>query len=229
MRIFPIILALIFALFLSGCKKVMHEAVNTGDVAKLQELISSGKNIEARDRFGKTPLHETVTAGLTYPGSRPAVPAAIRKECAKLLLAAGADIDAGNENGRTPLHFAVGWGDSEMTSFLINHGASINAQDHSGRTPLHGASRRLDTAKMLLDAGAEINFRDSLGETPLFDAVLIGAKDAVKLLLEHGADPHIKNETGKTAFDYAGRECLQLLNEFQEERSDAGEAKEETK
>jgi ankyrin repeat protein len=41
------------------------------------------------------------------------------------------------------------------------------------------------------------------GFTPLHEAVLKGDAEAVKLLLEHGADPTIRNEKGETSFSIA--------------------------
>ena len=57
---------------------------------------------------------------------------------------------------------------------------------------------RLNLVKMLLKRGAEVQARGRRGCTPLFSAVEGGNPDVVRLLLDHGADAHIRDKT-KTA------------------------------
>jgi ankyrin repeat protein len=51
-------------------------------------------------------------------------------------------------------------------------------------------------AKALLKAGADPNLRDNYGITPLMYAAVHAWPETVKLLLAHGADPHIRNWDG---------------------------------
>ena len=46
-------------------------------------------------------------------------------------------------------------------------------------------------------------FKNHDGSTPLFDAVMHKNVDCVKLLLQHGADPHRKCRGDMSAFDLA--------------------------
>ena len=48
----------------------------------------------------------------------------------------------------------------------------------------------------LLDAGADINGQDHYGHTPMVAAMMGCEYNAARLLLDHGADPTIKNEKG---------------------------------
>ena len=60
-----------------------------------------------------------------------------------------------------------------------------------------------------------MNAGNEKGETPLHDAVVRGAPDLVRLLLEYGADPRLRSsKSGKDAFDFAAPHpaVLQILS-----------------
>lgn len=54
----------------------------------------------------------------------------------------------------------------------------------------------------ILAQGADVNAVDQKGESALFEAANYGFSDVVRLLLEYGADPNLKNNNGKTVFDF---------------------------
>jgi ankyrin repeat protein len=61
-----------------------------------------------------------------------------------------------------------------------------------------------ETMKLLLQNGADVNcIGDELGETPLMAAAQMGHEEALKMLLEQGAYPNIKQKEGKTALSIA--------------------------
>lgn len=74
---------------------------------------------------------------------------------------------------------------------------------------IFGVSASPEVFKLLIDKikennqlTASINYKDKLGNTPLITAILKHApKENIKLLLTNGANPNIKNNEGKTAFD----------------------------
>ncbi|MCE2542708.1 MAG: ankyrin repeat domain-containing protein [Acidobacteria bacterium] len=117
------------------------------------------------------------------------------------LLAAGADVDAPAADGTTALHWAVHHDDLDMVRALIDAGADVNAANRYGATPLllactNGSAPVVDA---LLRAGANPD-TFSVGETALMTAGRTGSVDAARLLLEHGADPHLAEELrGQTA------------------------------
>ena len=59
--------------------------------------------------------------------------------------------------------------------------------------------------ELLLDENAYIDAASPNGTTPLMMAAHYGSPAAVKLLLEAGADPTIRNQLGLTAIDFAYR------------------------
>lgn len=57
----------------------------------------------------------------------------------------------------------------------------------------------------LLEAGADVNARDRGGHTSLHWACWYGHTDIARLLLEHGADPNVREEDyGRTPFEMTG-------------------------
>lgn len=65
--------------------------------------------INAKDKTGGTPLHNSAKAG--------------HKEVGKILIARLADINAKDNEGRTPLWWAKYRGRNETVEFLRKHGA----------------------------------------------------------------------------------------------------------
>ncbi|HJT67555.1 MAG TPA: ankyrin repeat domain-containing protein [Pyrinomonadaceae bacterium] len=68
----------------------------------------------------------------------------------------------------------------------------------------------------LLANGANVNERTSGGQTPLILATIFGHTHLIPLLLEAGADPHLRDNLGLNAIDWAQRrgatEATQLFN-----------------
>lgn len=61
----------------------------------------------------------------------------------------------------------------------------------------------LETVSRYLKLGIDANTKDSKEATALMGATLNGHKKIVDLLLQHQADPSIKDQNGFSAFDYA--------------------------
>ena len=71
----------------------------------------------------------------------------------------------------------------------------LSKKDYLKRTILYIAVRNgyYDIVKYLLKIGADINEVQSTGSTPLHAASFFGHESIVKLLLENGSNPYIKN------------------------------------
>ena len=85
---------------------------------------------------------------------------------------------------------------------LIERGADVNK---SGWAPLHYAATNghLAVMQLLIDENAYLDAESPNGSTPLMMAAHYGTPSAVKLLLESGADPTLKNNLGLSAIDFA--------------------------
>jgi ankyrin repeat protein len=114
-----------------------------------------------------------------------------------------------NVEARTPqdesaLMMAALKGHLALARQLIERGADVNKP---GWTPLHYASTagHVQLIELLLENHAYIDAESPNGSTPLMMAALYGTPAAVKLLLDEGADPGIRNQLGLTAIDFARR------------------------
>ncbi len=114
----------------------------------------------------------------------------------------------------SPLMMAALKGQQELVSRLIARDADINKP---GWTPLHYAATNGHVAvmKQMLHQHAFIDAQSPNGTTPLMMAAMYGSTAAVRLLVEEGADPLMKNEQGMTAADFAQRvnrpDAIQLI------------------
>jgi ankyrin repeat protein len=158
-------------------------------------LIEKGADVNTPSRFGP-PLHLAVNRG--------------NVDIIQKLIGAGADIDAVNaSSGWTALHMAAVAGRYEAAKVLVENGIDLNILDKRGAAALHYAllSSTRDAAKvalLLLNHGAEFNTAMIDGNTPLLIAVKAGKEDAVKLLLEKGADTGSKDRaTQRTMLHFA--------------------------
>jgi ankyrin repeat protein len=104
----------------------------------------------------------------------------------------------------TALMIAALRGHVALARKLVEKGADVNKP---GWTPLHYAatSGQLEIIDLLLENHAYIDAESPNKTTPLMMAAHYGTREAVKLLLQAGADPTLKNELGLSAIDFAYR------------------------
>ncbi|OQS02627.1 hypothetical protein THRCLA_05017 [Thraustotheca clavata] len=128
-------------------------------------------------------------------------------------------VNAVNQFGNVPLHAAAMAGCSEAVKALIEAGAVVDAVNCQKSTPLHHAcyctNENSQVVEMLINAGANVNAIDKNGATPLIVAAKKNQAAAISLLLQAGADPCIREESGRTAYASAvfrnHTKCVQLL------------------
>jgi ankyrin repeat protein len=110
--------------------------------------------------------------------------------------------------------------DEDMLGIMrkaIKAGVDVDARNDIGQTVLHIAStnRYGGGVADLVMLGADINaINPHTGWTPLHEAAAACSGDAIKKLLENGADPTIRDNAGETPYELAERtinEVLELL------------------
>lgn len=146
-----------------------------------------GANINAQDDQKMTPLHWAVRHK--------------NERLVKLLLddyRANANIV--DKYGKLPLHWAASKGYTPILELLLQHTdpSFIDLKDQHDRTPLHWVQRSREGA---------VFYEDSPAHMPKDIAL-----KNIKLLLRYGADPYIKDDVKKSAFDWANLEERQLFN-----------------
>ena len=132
---------------------------------------------------------------------------------ARVLVAAGADVDDADAWGVSAAALAAHGGHRELLEFLLDNGADPNAAD-AGFAALHDAVMRNDTRMVaaLLAHGADPNqplltwtptrraSRDHhypppfVGASPFWLAARFARIDLMRMLADHGADPHFVHE-----------------------------------
>jgi hypothetical protein len=126
-------------------------------------------------------------------------------------------VETRNRQDESPLMLAAINGLTEICQQLISKGADVNKP---GWTPLHYAATHghLAVMNLLLENYAYIDAASPNGSTPLMMAASYGTPMAVKLLLEAGADPMLKNDQGLSAIDFAQRanraESAEIISAF---------------
>lgn len=93
----------------------------------------------------------------------------------------------------------------EMIRWLVGFGCPIDTVNTYNRTALHEmASTRGQSIGIYLELGADVNAADIYGNRPLHFAAGSGFHPGnVRLLLEHGAQPLVKNKDGQTPLERA--------------------------
>ncbi|XP_047239493.1 ankyrin repeat and SOCS box protein 4 isoform X3 [Girardinichthys multiradiatus] len=185
---------------------VMYNAVETAMV-----LLQNGAALNQMPN-GKTPLHVACEVS--------------NSDCVALLLAYGAKVNSLSLSGHTPLHYCITRESVECAKQLILKGATVNTAGHNYEedTPLHTAARFgvPELVPLFLAHGASVNALNALRETPLMTAAFwsFDSKEQVysqdhhfvcRLLLDHKADPNLKEEDNKTALHKAAWNCDHVL------------------
>jgi ankyrin repeat protein len=118
------------------------------------------------------------------------------EDCRKWL-DAGADVNSTDAYGRTALHVVLERPIKNITvdiiRLLLERGANPTLMDNRGKTALGWAARNMEAhtrkiIRMLVDAGADLNSSSTYEPEPIAVAVGYHNADAVKELIELGAD-----------------------------------------
>lgn len=123
------------------------------------------------------------------------------------------NVELRNKQDESPLMMAAFKGLVGLSQKLIARDADVNK---TGWTPLHYAATHghLEIITLLLENHAYIDAESPNSSTPLMMAAHYGTAEAVKLLLDAGADPLLKNQQGLSAIDFAQRAKRQDVAEM---------------
>lgn len=201
-----------FSLSFAGSYDDFFVAIKQNDADTVRALLKRGFDPNTRNPAGEH--------GLALAIREPSL-----KVASVLLGDPQIDPEARNEHDESLLMLASLKGLLAVCEQLIAKGADVNKP---GWTPLHYAATHghISVINLLLDNHAYIDAASPNGSTPLMMAALYGTPAAVKVLLEAGADPRLKNDQGLTAIDFANRgqrsESAALLAAFVRSLQPAG-------
>ena len=192
----------------------LFKAVVERDSTALKRQLSTTKNIDKRDNFGRTALH-VATYTTYYEAMRLLVEAGADPNALELerydivtIAAVANDIEGlrlslklGASPGNitslydgTALIAAAHLGHVEVVQTLIRAGAPLDHVNNLNWTALiesivlgDGGDRHIATLKALVDAGANVNLADSYGRTPLSLARQSGYTQMMSILVAAGA------------------------------------------
>ena len=160
-------------------QKALNEAAASGDVAKLENILSTPSWVDFYSEDGQSALIKAADAAQTAS--------------LKILLAKGADVNLADAKGNTALH-ALGAkldkSNAEALTTLVNAGANLEAKNGLGQTALlaAGSILNLNGVKLLIKSGADKNAVDAKGENVLFSFMRAGNEKAVIELSALGVD-----------------------------------------
>ncbi len=169
----------------AGDQTPLHAAASGGAAGVVELLIAKGADVNAKDHRGRTPLHNAAAMPITGTF--------------ELLIANGADVNAKDESGETPLHVAL-WPfpQPDMIRLLLEHGADPNAEGPHGQAPLFIVGQSGIPEGSLERRGVRGTEDGGWMRTDRTAVYEVSTSQAVQLLLEHGADPNVKDSSGST-------------------------------
>lgn len=154
--------------------ETLLEAVELGDLKRLNELIKSGADVNEMDE--ETPLAKAAELG--------------RADMVQMLLKAGADANLGGLE--SPICVAAHAGSAKIVELLLKAGAQVDSQSEGGESALMLAAAKgdLNLVKRLLKAGADAKLEDEDGQT----AILYGRQwpKVVELLRSLSPPDHVE-------------------------------------
>jgi hypothetical protein len=196
----------------AGSYEDFFVAIKQDDSSALEQLLRRGFDANTLDPKGQHGLYLAV--------QEPSL-----KAVKTLMAWPKTNVNVLNSQNESPLMMAALKGQLDVAASLIKRDADVNK---TGWAPLHYAATNghLAIMSLLLDNHAYIDADSPNGSTPLMMAALYGTAPAVKLLLDAGADPLLKNQQGLTAIAFAQRasrtEAVELIAAAVRKRQSTG-------
>nr|ADD82928.1 transient receptor potential cation channel subfamily A member 1 [Python regius] len=166
----------------------VFKVISGGSTSRLRSFIKKNRNgLKKLDEMKATPLHHAAGGGQLE---------------LMLMIMDGSSAEAlniGDAYGNTPLHWATKKHQIESVKLLLSRGASPNSLNKNNMAPLHWAVQYFfdDLLKIFIENDmTEINLEGESGNTAILLACYKDNPEALKLLIERGADICKANHMG---------------------------------
>ncbi|XP_071445174.1 protein fem-1 homolog A [Hetaerina americana] len=138
----------------------------------------------------------------------------------KSLIGHGAQVDAVSDTGSTPVRSACFMTHLDVVAYLVvEGGADLHRANYNGGSCLINSVQSVQLCLFLLEHGAQVNARDIQNKTALHYAIHEHRLETTRLLLDHGADPHLCSRYGDDALQTA---CLKGATQIFEHLCERG-------
>lgn len=172
-------------------------AAEQGDAEQLKACLARGVDINVSNRQGRTAI---TLASLNK-----------HYACVSVLIAAGVDIDKQDQTCFNPFLLSCLNNDVELLRLILPAKPDLARLSRFGGVGLTPACEKghLEIVKILLtETDINVNHTNFVGWTPLLEAIVLNDGGAtqqaiVKLLLNHGANPHMTDKYGKSPLELA--------------------------
>ncbi len=173
------------------------QAAQHGNVDTLRNCLQQGVNVNTRNRIQQTAI----------------ILASLHKhyDCVQILIEAGADINMQDNICANPFLLSCLTNDLTLLNLILPANPDLNRLTRFGGVGLTPACEKghINIVRELLTrTDINVNQTNYVGWTPLLEAIVLNdggetQQAIVRLLLEHGASPHMTDKYGKTPLELA--------------------------
>eukprot|EP01130_Rhizamoeba_saxonica_P012440 TRINITY_DN5247_c0_g1_i1.p1 TRINITY_DN5247_c0_g1~~TRINITY_DN5247_c0_g1_i1.p1 ORF type:complete len:1393 (-),score=361.44 TRINITY_DN5247_c0_g1_i1:42-4220(-) len=164
-------------------------------IGKLPEVVkiieTEGLSVNSCDYDKRYPLHLAAAEG--------------KLEIVKYLVEKGADVHAIDRWGNSPMTDAVASGQSDVVEYLRQYGGSFDKSGAASDVCDAAQKNNIPLLEKYIKAGVDINIGDYDKRTALHIAASEGHLEAVKFLIEHGANVNVVDRFGNTPLSDSSR------------------------
>lgn len=172
-------------------------AAEQGQLDILKKCLDNDIDINVTNRQGRTAI---INASLNK-----------HYECVSLLINAGADIDKQDQTCFNPFLLSCLNNDLTLLRLVLPANPNLDLLTRFGGVGITPASEKghVEIVRELLEkTEMNVNHTNFVGWTPLLEAIVLNdggdkQQQIVKLLLEHGANPHMTDKYGKKPLELA--------------------------
>lgn len=173
MRLFVLLILMMYLAPSMSLAAPIHDAAKKGDVAAITVALEAGADVNESDDWAP-PLWYAARFG--------------HEDAAKLLIARDADVNLKSRYSGPPLLGAIERKNAILVKLLLASGADPNAAlETKSALYLAAKSGCLECVTALVDLGADVNALNQDREPPIHAAKLIGSQAIADYLATHGA------------------------------------------